>query len=115
MRSSNASKSSVVVKRLKDDVARVSHRMKFEMKMPDLATTGSTMTLTRWLAIPGQTVQRGQKLLEVETDKAIMEVESTASGLLQETRLGPGESVSAGDIIAVFETDEVVSAKSVSQ
>ena len=38
--------------------------MEFEMKMPDLATTGSAMMLIRWLAKPGEPVQRGQKLLK---------------------------------------------------
>jgi pyruvate dehydrogenase E2 component (dihydrolipoamide acetyltransferase) len=81
------------------------------MKMPDLATTGSAMTLTRWLVRPGEPVVRGQKLMEVETDKAAMEVESAVTGMLQETRPGPGELVCAGDIIAVIETAEVVTPK----
>jgi pyruvate dehydrogenase E1 component alpha subunit len=85
--------------------------MKFKMKMPDLATTGSAMTLLRWLARPGEPVVRGQKLLEVETDKAAMEVESVVTGMLQETRPSPGELVCAGDIIAVIETAEVVTPK----
>jgi TPP-dependent pyruvate/acetoin dehydrogenase alpha subunit len=81
--------------------------MHFELKMPDLATTGSAMTLLRWLVKPGEPVQRGQRLLEVETEKATMEVESTASGVLREARIGPGDSVCAGEIIAIIETTEV--------
>jgi pyruvate dehydrogenase E2 component (dihydrolipoamide acetyltransferase) len=80
--------------------------MEFEMKMPDLATTGSAMMLIRWLAKPGEPVQRGQKLLEVETEKAAVEVESTATGILRETRFSPGDLVCAGDIIAIIETAE---------
>jgi pyruvate dehydrogenase E2 component (dihydrolipoamide acetyltransferase) len=79
--------------------------MDFELKMPDLATTGSAMTLIRWLAQPGERVQRGQKLLEVETDKAAMEVESSVTGILRETRFSPGAPVCAGDIIAILETE----------
>jgi len=86
--------------------------MEFEMKMPDLATTGSAMMLIRWLAKPGEPVQRGQKFLEVETDKAAMEVESTASGVLRETRFSPGDPVCAGDIIAIIETAEVATPES---
>lgn len=80
--------------------------MNFEMKMPDLATTGSAMTLIKWLVAPGAAIQRGQMLLEVETDKAAMEVESTATGILRETRFKPGDSVSDGDILAIIETAE---------
>jgi pyruvate dehydrogenase E2 component (dihydrolipoamide acetyltransferase) len=81
--------------------------MEYKMKMPDLATTGSAMTLLKWLVEPGAAVQRGQMLLEVETDKACMEVESTATGTLREVRFHPGDPVSAGEIVAIIETSEV--------
>ena len=77
------------------------------MKMPDLATTGSAMTLLKWLVEPGQAVQRGQMLVEVETDKAAMEVESIATGIFREALVRPGDSVSAGDVIAIIETAAV--------
>src|ERR1051326_8261939 len=81
--------------------------MEFKMKMPDLATTGSAMTLLKWLDEPGQAVQRGQMLVEVETDKAAMEVESIATGIFREALVRPGDSVSAGDVIAIIETAAV--------
>jgi pyruvate/2-oxoglutarate dehydrogenase complex dihydrolipoamide acyltransferase (E2) component len=56
--------------------------MRFEMKMPDLATTNSDVRIVRWMIEPGQQVQRGQQLLEVETDKATMEVENTAGAVI---------------------------------
>jgi pyruvate dehydrogenase E2 component (dihydrolipoamide acetyltransferase) len=89
----------------------LSSNMNFEMKMPDLATTGSAMTLIKWLIQPGELVKRGQMLLEVETDKAAMEVESTANGILRETRFNAGDQISAGDIIAVIETAAAVAPK----
>ena len=58
--------------------------MDYEMKMPDLATTGSPMRVVRWLVSVGQTVARGDQLVEVETDKAVMNVESPADGTLVE-------------------------------
>ena len=85
--------------------------MDYELKMPDLATTGSAITLLRWLVKPGEPVQRGQKLLEVETDKAVMEVECTVGGVLRHARIGPGDSVCAGDIIAIIETAETITSK----
>lgn len=80
--------------------------MEVEVRMPDLATTGSAMTLVRWLAHPGDLVRRGQKLLEVETDKAATEVECVVTGVLREVRPQPGDSVCVGDVVAIFETAE---------
>lgn len=80
--------------------------MNHEMKMPDLAATGSAMTLLKWLVKPGQPVRRGERLLEVETDKAAMDVESTVSGILREARFSSGDLVSGGDVIAIIEIAE---------
>ncbi|NLE36746.1 MAG: hypothetical protein GX621_01830 [Pirellulaceae bacterium] len=84
--------------------------MRFEMKMPDLATTDSEIRIGRWMIEPGETVQRGQPLVEVETDKAAMEVESVVSGVLVEIVSQVDDAVSVGDVIAVFEVAD--SAKS---
>ena len=59
--------------------------MKTEIKMPDLGTTQAEVKIVNWLVKIGQTVSRGQPLVEVETDKAATEVESFASGVLVET------------------------------
>ena len=48
---------------------------------------------------------RGQPLLEVETDKAVMEVESLVSGRLQSVSASEGQEVEAGNPIAIFATD----------
>ena len=77
--------------------------MQLPMKMPDLSTTESEIRIVRWIVQPGQHVARGAPLLEVETDKATMEVESVASGVLCEVRSQVGESVAVGDVIAVLE------------
>ncbi len=80
--------------------------MRYEMKMPDLATTESEIRIVRWLIEPGQKIERGQPLLEVETDKATMEVESAVSGVLAEVRSRVEEEVSVGQVIAVLEVAE---------
>lgn len=82
--------------------------MDLQMKMPDLATTGADIRLVRWLIEPGQPVQRGQALVEVETDKAISQVESIATGVLRETRAAPDSLVSAGQVIALIELRSVI-------
>ncbi len=77
--------------------------MLHELKMPDLATTGGAVKILRWLAQPGASVSRGANVLEVETDKAAMEVESTATGVLKEIIVQEGESVDAGTVIAMIQ------------
>jgi pyruvate dehydrogenase E2 component (dihydrolipoamide acetyltransferase) len=83
--------------------------MRFEMKMPDLAATESEIRITRWLIELGQKVKRGQPLLEVETDKATMEVESVVSGVLEEVLRQASESVSVGQVIAALEVEGTAS------
>ena len=78
--------------------------MQVELKMPDLATTDAEVKVIKWLVEVGQSVQRGQPVLEVETDKAAMEVESFVTGVLKAVRAQPGDEVEAGDVIAVIET-----------
>lgn len=77
--------------------------MKYEMIMPDLATTGSAIKLLGWKKQPGEVVTRGEILFEIETDKAAMEVEATVDGRLLETRFPPGAEVITGDVVAVLE------------
>src|SRR5262249_12857503 len=78
--------------------------MELHMKMPDLATTGSDIRIVRWLAQPGQQVKRGQPLLEVETEKAVSQVESIATGVLKALRALPDSFVAVGQVIAVIES-----------
>src|SRR5690349_20361235 len=81
--------------------------MDLQMKMPDLATTGSAIRIVRWLVEPGYPVRRGQALVEVETDKAVSQVESIATGLLKETLTRANSLVSAGKVIAIIELKTV--------
>jgi len=76
------------------------------MKMPDLATTGGTMKVGEWKVVPGEAVKRGQVILEVETDKALTDVECITNGVLREQLVQPGEDVLAGDAIAVIEVQQ---------
>jgi pyruvate/2-oxoglutarate dehydrogenase complex dihydrolipoamide acyltransferase (E2) component len=80
--------------------------MRFEMKMPDVATNDSPIRIVRWIAVPGQTVRRGEPLVEMETDKATVEVESVRDGVLVQVLIEAGNTASTGDVIAVLETAE---------
>jgi pyruvate/2-oxoglutarate dehydrogenase complex dihydrolipoamide acyltransferase (E2) component len=77
--------------------------MNVNMKMPDLATNeGTELGIARWLAELGQSVKRGQPLLEVETDKAVQEVEAVVSGVLEAIHVSAGQKVPVGTIIATI-------------
>lgn len=77
--------------------------MEVNMKMPDLATNdGVELGITRWLANVGDAVKRGQALLEIETDKAVQEVECIANGTLKTIHVQTGQKVPVGTIIATI-------------
>jgi pyruvate/2-oxoglutarate dehydrogenase complex dihydrolipoamide acyltransferase (E2) component len=78
--------------------------MDVNMKMPDLATNeGTPLKVERWLIEIGQTVKRGQSLLEIETDKALTEVEAVVTGTLKTIHVQAGESVPVGTVIATIQ------------
>jgi len=80
--------------------------MKFELKMPDLSTTGSPIKVVRWLVAVGEFVERGQAMLDVETDKATMEVEALNAGKLLQLIVPAGQEVSAGEVLAIIGIEE---------
>ena len=80
--------------------------MKFEMKMPDLSTTDSAVKVLNWLVEIGSPVRRGQSVIEVETDKATMEVEATVNGRLLEKKCEPSAQVGVGEVIAIIEIED---------
>jgi pyruvate/2-oxoglutarate dehydrogenase complex dihydrolipoamide acyltransferase (E2) component len=80
--------------------------LRSDVKMPDLsATEGSDILVRRWLVTQGARVKRGQPLLEVETDKAVTEVESAANGTVLEILAQPDVKVAIGQVIARIEVD----------
>jgi pyruvate/2-oxoglutarate dehydrogenase complex dihydrolipoamide acyltransferase (E2) component len=70
------------------------------IKIPDIGTAVDTVTLVRWLVEEGAEIIRGQKIAEIETDKAVIALESFAAGVLLRKRAAEGEEVSVGDVIA---------------
>ena len=69
--------------------------------MPALGMAQDTGTVLRWLRGEGETVTRGEPLLEVETDKATVEIESPADGTLAGVRAAAGDQVPVGQVVAV--------------
>jgi pyruvate dehydrogenase E2 component (dihydrolipoamide acetyltransferase) len=68
--------------------------------MPALGMAQETGTLLQWLKSPGATVTKGEPLMEVETDKANVEVEAPASGILSNVSAQPGDVIPVGQTIA---------------
>src|ERR1041385_7577233 len=58
--------------------------------------------LPKWLKKPGDPVKKGEPLMEVETDKATVEVEAPASGVLQNVTAKEGDEIPVGRTIAVI-------------
>jgi pyruvate dehydrogenase E2 component (dihydrolipoamide acetyltransferase) len=72
-----------------------------EIIMPRLSDTMEEGTLAAWLKQPGDQVQRGDVLAEIETDKATMELEAFEEGVLQQILVKEGETVPIGQPIAI--------------
>jgi pyruvate dehydrogenase E2 component (dihydrolipoamide acetyltransferase) len=70
-----------------------------EIVMPRLSDTMEEGTILRWLVASGETVQRGDELVEIETDKATMTYESDLEGVL-ETIASEGDTLPVGAVIA---------------
>lgn len=81
--------------------------MSVEFHMPQLGITMEEATIVRWLRDDGATVQQGEAIVEVETDKTTAEIESTAAGTLR-IMAQEGDVVQAGAIIAYIETHDAV-------
>jgi pyruvate dehydrogenase E2 component (dihydrolipoamide acetyltransferase) len=77
--------------------------MPTEITMPKLSDTMEEGTILRWYKHEGEHVEAGEVIAEVETDKADMEVEASASGTLAEIRVREGASAAVGAVIAVLD------------
>ncbi len=76
--------------------------MATDVIMPALGVAQQTGTLLKWFKSEGQSVAKGEPLMEVETDKATVEIEAAASGILADITAGAGEAIPVGQKIAVI-------------
>ncbi|HWP73847.1 MAG TPA: biotin/lipoyl-containing protein, partial [Methylomirabilota bacterium] len=70
--------------------------------MPKLSDAMETGKVIKWLKKEGEAVKGGDILVEVETDKANVEVEAFGSGVLRKIVIAEGDQVPVGDLIAVI-------------
>jgi 2-oxoglutarate dehydrogenase E2 component (dihydrolipoamide succinyltransferase) len=85
--------------------------MSIEIRVPNLPESVSSATVAAWHLKAGDAVKREQNLVDLETDKVMLEVPATADGVLTEVRIGPGATVKAGDVIGILEEGAVSTAE----
>lgn len=77
-----------------------------EVKVPELAESITEGTIAEWLKSVGDQVEKGENIVELETDKVNVEVISEVSGVLSEIKAEEGETVEVGSVIAVVSDGE---------
>ncbi|HZZ90962.1 MAG TPA: 2-oxoglutarate dehydrogenase complex dihydrolipoyllysine-residue succinyltransferase [Usitatibacter sp.] len=85
--------------------------MQLEVKVPQLSESVSEATLVAWRKKPGEAVKRDENLIDIETDKVVLELPAPADGVLVKVMKNDGESVQSGDVIAVLDTEAAATAK----
>ena len=84
--------------------------MASQVIMPKLSPTMEEGVVSRWLKKEGDKVSMGEPLAEIDTDKATMEMQALANGVLRKILINEGESAPLGQLIAIIgEPDEDIS------
>ncbi|HEX7047021.1 MAG TPA: 2-oxoglutarate dehydrogenase complex dihydrolipoyllysine-residue succinyltransferase [Gammaproteobacteria bacterium] len=80
--------------------------MSIEVKVPQLPESVADATLVNWHKKAGDRVERDENLVDIETDKVVLEVPAPASGVLKSIKIEDGTTVTGGDVIAILEEGE---------
>src|SRR5262245_57141142 len=76
-----------------------------ELKVPPVGESIQEVQIGKWLKQAGQTLAEDQPVVELETDKASLEVPAPAGGVLAQVLKREGESVSVGEVIGLIEPE----------
>ena len=79
--------------------------MRIEVKVPQLPESVAEATLVNWHKKPGEPVRRDENLIDIETDKVVLELPAPGDGVLAEIKQPDGATVTSNDVIAVIDTD----------
>ncbi len=85
-----------------------------EVRVPQLPESVADATLVAWRKQPGEAVNRDENLVDLETDKVVLEVPAPASGVLREIKVANGATVTGGQVLAVIEEGATAIASSAS-
>ena len=77
--------------------------MTIEVRVPQLPESVADATLVSWHKKPGDAVVRDENLVDLETDKVVLEVPAPAAGVISEIKLQDGAKVTGGQVLAVIE------------
>jgi 2-oxoglutarate dehydrogenase E2 component (dihydrolipoamide succinyltransferase) len=81
-----------------------------EVKVPQLSESVSEATMLQWKKQPGETVAQDEILIEIETDKVVLEVPAPSAGVLAQVIKHDGDIVAADEVIAKIDTDATAGA-----
>lgn len=84
--------------------------MSVEIKVPNLPESVSDATVAKWHKKPGDTVERDETLVDLETDKVVLEVPAPADGVLESIAADEGEDVTEGQLLGAMKEGEVAAA-----
>ncbi|MBW9270877.1 MAG: 2-oxoglutarate dehydrogenase complex dihydrolipoyllysine-residue succinyltransferase [Candidatus Thiodiazotropha sp. (ex. Lucinisca nassula)] len=82
--------------------------MSIELRVPQLPESVSDATILSWHKQPGESVSQDETLVDLETDKVVLEVPAPQDGVLTEIRFKVGETVQAEDVLALMEAGKAV-------
>jgi len=85
--------------------------MSIEVKVPVLPESVSDATIASWHKKPGEAVKRDENLVDLETDKVVLEVPAPADGVLKEIRFETGATVTSQQVLAILEEGAVPAGK----
>ncbi|MBM3939484.1 MAG: biotin/lipoyl-binding protein, partial [SAR202 cluster bacterium] len=74
--------------------------MATQVVMPQMGYDMTEGTVVKWIKNEGDAVKKGDVIAEIETDKATVEMEADAAGVLRRIVVGPGNKVPVGEVIA---------------
>ena len=81
--------------------------MTIEIKVPQLPESVTDAMLVGWHKKPGEAVARDENLVDLETDKVVLEVPAPAAGVLSDIKVTDGTTVTSGELLALLEEGEV--------
>jgi 2-oxoglutarate dehydrogenase E2 component (dihydrolipoamide succinyltransferase) len=84
--------------------------MLIEVKVPQLSESVAEATLLAWHKKQGEAVKRDENLIDIETDKVVLELPAPADGVLVSVKKGDKSTVVAGEVIATIDTEGKASA-----
>ncbi|RPI12910.1 MAG: 2-oxoglutarate dehydrogenase complex dihydrolipoyllysine-residue succinyltransferase [Lysobacterales bacterium] len=85
--------------------------MTIEVRVPQLPESVADATLVAWHKQPGEAVSRDENLVDLETDKVVLEVPAPAAGTIKEVLVQNGATVTSGQVLALLEEGATAAAK----